>query len=278
MPTPAWPNFRGVVSIAGAVPVEVPMRLETADGEGSAAAWTIEIDRIAAAVTPRTRALIINSPANPTGWTASIEALQALLDLARKHGLWIIADEIYGRIVYEGARAPSLHDVIEADDRVLFIHTLSKNWAMTGLRLGWIETPAVLAPLVANLIQYSTSGVAVPLQRGAVAALEYGEPFITRQLERFRRSRDHLCRGLAATGKVRFAMPHAAFYLFAAFEGRPDTRALAFTLVEQAKVGVAPGSAFGQGGQDYVRLCFARDPQEVEEATRRLVRWAEESL
>ncbi|WP_158806691.1 pyridoxal phosphate-dependent aminotransferase [Beijerinckia sp. L45] len=276
VPTPAWPNFQGVVAIAGAVPVEVPMQLE---GAGTAdAAWTLDIARIEAAITPRTRALIINSPTNPTGWSASVDELRALRDLARHRGLWIIADEIYGRIVYDGARAPSFHDVIEADDRVIFIHTLSKNWAMTGLRLGWIEAPPALGPTIANLIQYSTSGVAVPLQRGAAAALEYGEPFIARQLERFRRSRDILCQGLAATGKVHFARPTAAFYVFAAFAGRPDTRALAFTLVEEANVGVAPGSAFGQGGQTYVRLCFARDPNQVADATQRLVRWVETAL
>ncbi len=269
VPTPAWPNFQGVVSIAGAVPVEVPMQLA---GEGADAAWTLSLAAVAAAVTPRTRALVINSPANPTGWTASRDELRALLDLARERDLWIIADEIYGRITFEATRAPSFHDVMEPHDKVMFIHTLSKNWAMTGLRLGWIEAPACLAPAVASLIQYSTSGVAVPLQRAAVAALEGGEPFIARQLERFRRARDILCDGLAATGRVRFARPSAAFYLFAAFDGHADTRALAFTLVEQG-VGVAPGSAFGQGGEGFVRLCFARDPNEVAEATGRLARW-----
>ncbi len=272
VPTPAWPNFRGVVSIAGAVPIDVPMRLEPGiDG----LAWSLDVAKIAAAVTPRTRALIINSPANPTGWTASVEELRALLAIAREHGLWIIADEIYGRIVYDSVRAPSFHDVIEPDDRVIFIHTLSKNWAMTGLRLGWIETPPSLSPYVANLIQYSTSGVAVPLQRAARAALEYGEPFLARQLERFRRSRAILTKGLAATGKVRFADPKASFYMFVAVDGHTDTRALAFTLVEKANVGVAPGSAFGRGGEAFVRICFARDPNEIEEATRRLARWIE---
>ena len=276
MPTPAWPNFRGVVSIAGAKPVEVPMRLQS--GEGHSVEWSLDIEQVVAAVTPRTRALIINSPANPTGWTAGLDDLRALLALARRHGIWIIADEIYGRIIFEGARAPSFHDVMDADDRVIFIHTLSKNWAMTGLRLGWIEAPPALSTAIANLVQYSTSGVAVPLQRGAAAALEYGEPFIARQVERFRRSRDILCRGLAATGKVRFAYPKAAFYLFAAFEGQPDTRALAFALVKKANTGVAPGSAFGRGGEGFVRLCFARDPRDIEEAATRLMTFIEQDL
>lgn len=273
VPTPAWPNFQGVVTIAGAVPVEVPMPFASHDG--AAPSWSMDLERIEDAVTARTRALVINSPTNPTGWTADHDTLRGLLSIARRHGLWIIADEIYGRIVFDGARAPSFHDVMEPDDRILFVHTLSKNWAMTGLRVGWIEAPPVLAPAIANLVQYSTSGVAVPLQRAAVAALSNGETFIARQLERFRRSRDILCRGLAATGKVTFAAPPAAFYIFAAFDGQPDTRALAFRLVEEANVGVAPGAAFGQGGERFVRLCFARDPNEIDEATRRLMRFAE---
>lgn len=276
VPAPAWPNFQGVVALAGARAIEVPMQFRPDGDEG--AGWTLDIDLLAAAITPRTRALIINSPANPTGWTASLADLRAILDLARRHGLWVIADEIYGRITFDDARSPSFHDVMEARDKVLFIQTMSKNWAMTGLRLGWLEAPPELGPAIANLIQYSTSGLAVPLQRGAVAALEFGEPFLARQAARFRRSRDILCQALAATGKVSFAKPRAAFYLFARFDGRPDTRALAFDLVEQANVGVAPGSAFGQSGADFIRLCFARDPRDVEEAGRRLAAWAGREL
>jgi len=159
------------------------------------------------------------------------------------------------------------------DDRILFVQTLSKNWAMTGFRVGWLEAPAELGATIENLIQFTTSGVPVFTQRAATAALAEGEPFLARQIERWRASRDILCKGLAATGRVRFFRPAAAFYLFCAIDGFPDSRALALRLVDEAGVGAAPGAAFGPGGEGWLRFCFARDPAEIAEATRRIVRW-----
>jgi aspartate/methionine/tyrosine aminotransferase len=264
-PSPVWPNFDGAVALAGARIVSVPMT----PGDR----WSLDVDRLAGAITPATRAIIMNSPGNPTGFTATRDELVAILALSRAHGLWIIADEIYGRIVFRGARAPSLHDVMDADDRVLFLQTLSKNWAMTGWRVGWLEAPPALGAVIENMIQYTTSGVPVFVQRAAIAAIEHGEDFFAEQLTRLRRSRDILCAGLAETGRVRFARPDAAFYLFCAIEGQTDTRGLAKRLVDEAGVGVAPGSAFGPGGEGYVRLCFARSPEQIAEATRRFQVW-----
>jgi aspartate/methionine/tyrosine aminotransferase len=265
VPSPAWPNFRGAITLSGARAVDVPM----IPGER----WSLDIPRLAAAVTPATRAIVVNSPGNPTGFTAMRDELIALLALARQFGLWIIADEIYGRFVYSGARAASFHDVMEADDRVLFVQTLSKNWSMTGWRVGWLEAPPALGATIENLVQYTTSGVPLFNQRAATAALDQGEEFIASQIARTRESRDIMCVGLAKTGRVRFAHPDAAFYLFCAIEGFADTRSLAMRLVDEAGVGVAPGSGFGAGGQDYIRLCFARSPEQIAEATRRLAHW-----
>jgi aspartate/methionine/tyrosine aminotransferase len=136
--------------------------------------WSLDVDRLAAAVTPRTRAIFVNSPSNPTGWTADRETLAAIVDLARRHGLWIIADEIYSLFHYDGGRAPSFMDVMEAEDRILFVNTFSKNWAMTGWRIGWLTLHPSLQQVFENLVQYATSGVAAFMQRGAVAALEEG--------------------------------------------------------------------------------------------------------
>jgi aspartate/methionine/tyrosine aminotransferase len=265
IPSPAWPNFDGAIALAGARGVHVPMV--------GGVRWSLDIDRLKAAINPATRAIIINSPGTPTGFTATLAELSASLDLSRRHGLWIIADEIYGRIVYQGARAPSFHDVMEPDDRILFLQTLSKNWAMTGWRIGWLEAPPALGPIIENAVQYTTSGVPVFTQRAAIAAIEGGEAFFADQLIRMKRSRDILCDGLAATGRVRFAQPDAAFYLFCAIDGETDTRTLAKRLVDEAGLGVAPGSAFGAGGEGYVRLCFARSPDQIAEATRRFVAW-----
>src|SRR5690606_23276364 len=128
--------------------------------------------------------------ANPTGWTASEEELAAILRFARSRGLWIIADEVYSRFVYDGSpRAPSFYDVAERSDQILYVNTFSKNWAMTGWRIGWLAAPEPLGKVIENLIQYSTSGVAAFMQRAAIAALEEGEEFARGQVERAQRGR-----------------------------------------------------------------------------------------
>jgi len=267
VPTPSWPNFAAAVGVAGARAVELPM---TFGNRG----WTLEIDRLAAAITPATKAIFVNSPCNPTGWTATRAELAEILALARRHDLWIVADEVYGRFVYDGStRAPSFHDVAEPDDKLIFVNTFSKNWAMTGWRIGWIEAPAVLGDVIENLIQYATSGVAVFMQRAAVAALDEGEPFLAEQVARIAESRTILCDALAAEGRVRFAVPEGAFYLFFAVDGVDDPARLGLRLVDEANIGLAPGTAFGTAGTGWLRLCFARGPQRIEQATARLVDW-----
>lgn len=266
IPTPAWPNFAAAIGVAGAKAVCVPMDLE----QGR---FRLDLDKLAAAITPKTRALVINSPANPTGWTATKDEMAALLALARKHGIWIVADEIYGRFVYgEAPRAASFHDVMEAEDRVLFVQTFSKNWAMTGWRIGWIEVPAAFGQIVENLIQYSTSGSPVFVQRAAVAALDEGEPFVAEQIARAREGRRIIAEGLKATNRVSLAAPDGAFYQFFSVDGREDSRALAIELVDTANVGLAPGTAFGPGGETGLRLCFARKASDLVEVVARLQR------
>lgn len=265
VPTPAWPNFHGALTVSGATTRMVPMQFDEASG------WQLDIADIVAAITPQTRALCINSPANPTGWTATREELAALLDLARTHGLWIIADEIYGRFFYDGPRAPSFRDVMQADDRILFVQTFSKNWAMTGWRVGWLEAPEELAQTIVNLIQYSSSGTPAFLQNGAIAALRGGEAFIAQQVTQARRNRGILLDALRASGRFRAAPPPGAFYLFFGVSGVSRSRELAFSLVDQAGLGLAPGTAFGEGGEGYIRLCFLRRSEDIAEAARRLV-------
>ena len=217
VPSPAWPNFAGALAANGARAVFVPLDR----GE----AWRLDPERLAAAVTPATRAIFFNSPANPTGFVATRAELIAVLDIARRRDLWIVADEIYGRLTYDGRRAPSFHDIMAPDDKILFVQTLSKNWAMTGWRIGWLEAPPAFAPVIENLVQYSSSGVPVFIQRAAVAALDQGEAFLADLAQRMRASRDILSDGLKATGRVRFSRARRARSISSARSTANPTRA-----------------------------------------------------
>jgi len=259
-------EYRAAIAIGGARPVSVPMGFGN-DG------WTLDLDRLFDAAGERTRAIFINSPANPTGWTASGDEIRAIVAFARQRGLWIVADEVYHRYFYEGEHSPSFYDVGEPDDQIIFANTFSKNWAMTGWRIGWLSAPPALGGVIENLIQYSTSGVAAFMQRAATVALNDGEDFIGKQVARARIGRAIVCDGLVATGRARFAEPPGTFYLFFTVDGFADTRGLARRLVDEANVGVAPGTAFDGNGGEFMRLCFARDAGQLEEATDRLAAW-----
>lgn len=266
VPVPTWPNAAAAVGVTGARPVEVPMSF-------SDNGWQLDLDRLEAACGPNTRAIFVNSPANPTGWTLDHDGLKAVLDIARRKNAWLIADEVYHRFHFGGDRAPSFHDVAAPEDRILYVNTFSKNWAMTGWRIGWIEASPALGDVIENLIQYSTSGVAVFMQRAALAGLARGEEFVAYQVERARVGRDIVCDALAASGRVRFARPEGAFYLFFSIDGEPDVKQLGFRLVDEANIGLAPGTAFGGAGAGFMRLCFARGEDSLAEAMDRLVNW-----
>jgi aspartate/methionine/tyrosine aminotransferase len=264
VPTPAWPNAAGATGLIGAHPIEVPMQFGNSG-------WTLDLDRIAAAITDRTRVIVMVTPSNPTGWTATHDDLRAVLALARRHGLWIVADETYARFWYgDGERAPSFLDIMAPNDQLLFVNTFSKNWCMTGWRMGWIVAHPSLGQVVENMIQYSTSGVAQFMQRAGVVALDQGEDFVRAQVARARASRDIACDILGRTGRCRFGVPQGAFYLLFSVDGESDSEALARRLVDEAQAGLAPGTAFGAGGEHFLRLCFARDPAQIREACERI--------
>jgi aspartate/methionine/tyrosine aminotransferase len=261
--TPAWPNISAALEISGARSLGVPLRFENCK-------WTIDIERLEAAITPRTKGIFVNTPSNPTGWTATHQDLAALLGLARKHGLWIMADEIYALYYYAGGRAPSFLDIKEADDRIIFVNSFSKNWSMTGWRVGWIVAPPETGQVMENLVQYSTSGVAQFMQKGAATALDEGDDFVRSNIEKATRSRDILCDALIATNRVETLKPDGAIYAFLKVDGITDSRLAALDIVDKTGVGLAPGTAFGPGGEAFLRACFLRDPAQVADAAQRL--------
>lgn len=265
--SPTWPNIVSAIQIAGAKAVGLPLTF--ADGR-----WSLDFDRLEAMITPKTKALFINTPSNPTGWTATKDDLKRVLEIARRHGIWILADEIYALYYYgEGERAPSFLDVMEEGDLVLFANSFSKNWSMTGWRVGWIVAPPEIGDVLENLIQYSTSGVAPFMQRGAVAALDQGDSFVAENIARATQARDILCDRLIATNRVETLKPEGALYAFLKIDGITDSRKAAFDIVDKTGVGLAPGTAFGAGGEAFLRACFLRNPRQIEEAADRLSRY-----
>ncbi len=264
IPSPAWPNLGEAVRIAGGAPVAVPYR-QGADGR-----FTLPLADVLAAVTPRTRVIVVNSPSNPTGWVMPLAEMEALRDAARERGLWILSDEVYNHFTYGNSIAPSFLQICTPQDRLVVASTFSKNWAMTGWRAGWLVYPEGLAGAFDKLGQYSTTSIPTFLQHACIAALEEGDGVIRTMVARCAESRAIMVEGLSRLKGVTVFPPEGAFYLMARVETGERSLDLAFRLLQEAKVGVAPGTAFGPEGEGFLRICFAISPDLAREAVRRL--------
>ncbi|RPI44245.1 MAG: pyridoxal phosphate-dependent aminotransferase [Betaproteobacteria bacterium] len=262
--TPLWPNLVEIPKVLGAHVECLPL-------DFSPAGWTLDLDRLLSALTPGTRALYINAPNNPTGWTITREEQKQILDHCRRLGIWIIADDAYDRMWFGvGRAAPAFLDIAEKDDRLVTTNTFSKSWSMTGWRIGWLVAPPELAVQVGKLIEYNTSCVPVFVQRAGLAALQSGEPVIRRTVERYRRARDFLIPKLNAIPGVEAALPAGAIYAFFRVEGMTDSLAFCKKLVVDAGLGLAPGAAFGPEGVGFVRWCFASSEERLADGIERL--------
>jgi aspartate/methionine/tyrosine aminotransferase len=229
------------------------------------------VQRLLAQLKPGTRALYLNSPNNPTGWTIRREEQRAILEHCRRYGIWIFADDAYERLYFgPGSIAPSFLDIMEDGDRVISTNTFSKSWLMTGWRLGWLVVPPGLAADLGKLIEYNTSCTPVFVQRAGIAAVTGGEPVIQRSLERFRRARDFLVAELRKVPKVEVAVPDGTMYAFFHVQGMTDSLAFCKRLVREHGLGLAPGAAFGPEGEGYLRWCFAAEQEKLADGVRRL--------
>ncbi|WP_203075295.1 pyridoxal phosphate-dependent aminotransferase [Falsiroseomonas ponticola] len=266
IPVPGWPNLGEAVRVTGGVPVTVPYR------QGAHGRFSLPLSDILAAVTPRTRIIVVNSPSNPTGWVMPMGEMEALLAAARERGLWIISDEVYNHFTYGNAIAPSFLQIATPSDRLIVTNTFSKNWAMTGWRAGWIVYPDGLAATFGKLGQYNTTSIPTFIQHAAVTALEEGDGFIRTMVGRCAEARAIMVEGLSRLKGVTVFPPEGAFYLMARVETGEKSLDLAFRLLREAKVGVAPGTAFGPEGEGFIRICFAISPELAREAVARLAR------
>jgi len=263
---PLWPNLQEIPKILGA-------RVTTVALDFSTAGWTLDAQKLLDALPPGTRALYLNSPNNPTGWTISREAQRAILEHCRRHGIWIFADDAYERLYFgAGGIAPSFMDVMHDDDRVISTNTFSKSWLMTGWRLGWLVVPPGVAFDLGKLIEYNTSCTPIFVQRAGIAAVTKGEAVIERTRERFRRARDFLVAELGKLPKVQVAVPDGTMYVFLRVEGMNDSLGFCKRLVREHGLGLAPGAAFGPEGEGYLRWCFAAEHDKLADGVGRLRR------
>lgn len=263
--TPLWPNIVEIPKILGADVVRVPLKV--ANGK-----WSLDLDRLLAALTPDTRLAIINSPNNPTGWTIEEDEVDAVLAHCRKHGIWVLSDDVYERLVHDPSRrsAPSFLRRYETGDRIISVNSFSKAWSMTGWRVGWLATPETLSNDLTKIIEYNTSCILEPVQRAATAALTQGEPEVAKIRAELTATRSLLVDELTRIPGVVVPEAGGAMYVLFRIEGFPDTLALAKRLVEEAGLGLAPGGAFGPEGDGWLRWCHAVQPDKLREGVSRL--------
>ena len=263
---PVWPNLTAQPVILGAQVTRVALRPQ-------GGAWKLDLDALFEAVTPRSKVLLLNAPNNPTGWTLSRAEQEAILAHCRRTGTWIVADEVYERVYFDGACAPSFLDVAEPDDRLIVVHSFSKSFLMTGWRLGWLVVPPTMIEAIGKLIEFNTSCAPVFVQRAGLAALAGAADFVPGLVQRLKNCRDTLLPQLAALPGVQVAVPAGGMYAFFRVEGQDDSLTFAKRLVTEAGLGLAPGVAFGAEAEGWLRWCFAsKDPQRLTQGVERLRR------
>jgi aspartate/methionine/tyrosine aminotransferase len=268
--SPIWPNIFQAAKVVGAEP-----RLVRLDEDWSAGRWHLDLDKLFDACDGRTKALFLASPGNPTGWMLAGEEQKIILDFCRARGIAILADEVYGTLVYGGgAHAPSFLTIADDEDAVFAINSFSKPWAMTGWRIGWLVHPKSLEPAAAAMAQCNNTGATHFAQYGALAALSpEGDAFRKDLLDYCRKGRDVVDDWIGRQNRVRWLRPEGAFYGFLHVDGLKDSLAFCQNMVRNDKVGVSPGWAFSLGDardDSYLRICFAQDTSRLADALDRL--------
>jgi aminotransferase len=264
IPTPCFVSYQAEVILAGGVPVEIP----TFEENG----FQPRPEAIEAAITPRTKAILISSPNNPTGGVATLQVLEGIAHIAEKHDLIIVSDELYDQLVY-GVKHICFPGLQGMWERTILLGGFSKNYAMTGWRVGFAAAPAgILAGLV-RIHQYTIMSAPTTAQDAALAAVKNGSEEVTLMREEYDRRRKLIVPGLNQLGLPTFE-PHGAFYAFPNITAAGmDDETFAQKLLEEERVAVVPGSAFGPGGEKYVRCSYATAYEKIEEALRRMERF-----
>ena len=262
--SPAYAIFSTAVIMAGGEPRPAPLARQ---GDR----FVLDLDRVRTAIDSNTRLLIVNSPSNPTGWVISENEQRALAEMADRHDLVILADEVYERLISDqGAIAPSVARMISDRERLIVINSFSKTYNMTGWRLGWAQTSERTIKAMYKAVEFMTSNPAAMVQQAGITALRDGEPYIAELRHHYRQRRDQVRAALSELPGVSLPEPQGAFYAFPQFRNMRDSTAFTAALVRETGVALAPGVGFGRDGEGYIRVCFASTEATVGEALSRL--------
>ena len=252
---PSWPNIAETFRICGANVSVISLEVENKK-------WALDLERLLSAITHETKAVLINSPNNPTGWTMSTEDQLRLLNHCRQTNTWIVADDVYSRLYYQGEYAPNFLKIAGKSDLLISVNSFSKAWSMTGWRLGWITAPKEMEAVLAMLTEFNIAGPAGFIQAAGSEMLKSGEGEVAILRKRLSDAYALTAKRLTNIPRLNFIEPEGAFYCLFRVEGIKDSLSLAKDLCQKAKVGLAPGIAFGPEGEGCLRLCYAQ-PSEV---------------
>jgi aspartate aminotransferase len=263
VPDPGYPIYESLVRFIGGTPVPIPIRMQHD--------FRLDVDELASLITPRTRMIVINSPANPTGGVLTRGDLERIAELAQRHDLVVLTDEIYGRIIYDGVEHVSIASLPGMADRTIVLDGFSKTFAMTGWRLGYAIVPPSLVGMYGQLIINTISCAPTFAQVGAVEALRGPQGPVDAMVEEFRARRDLIVDGLNAIPGFRCLRPSGAFYAFPDISGTGLTGVeLAERLLQEESVCVLAGTAFGGVGVDHVRISYANSRENIGRALERI--------
>jgi aminotransferase len=265
IPEPCWTPYPAVVRLIGAVPRLIPLQVDNG--------FRLDVGALHRAVTPRTKALFLNSPHNPTGAIFDLSTLERVAELARRHDLLVVSDEVYEQICFDGQTAPTISALPGMQELTAVVSGFSKTFSMTGWRIGYVALPRPLVrPALLTHTNVNTS-INTFIQYGALAAIESAGPDVARMSAEYQKRRDEAVRCLQAMPNVTLTPGGGSFFLFPRFNGYSDDQQLALILLQEAHVATVPGSAFGPTGAGHLRLSFSCDMESIAEGLERLNRW-----
>lgn len=263
VPDPVWLNYIHVPHFFGTVPVSYSLKEEND--------YQIDLDEIESLITPKTKMLVINTPGNPTGVVQSQATLEKLADIAKKHDLIVVSDEIYEKLVYDGAKHVSIAALPGMKERTITLNGFSKCYSMTGWRLGYVAAPVEFIKAMVRVHAYINTCAPSFVQEAGITALEKAEPDVQVMVKEYQRRRDYAVSAINAIDGLSCKTPGGAFYIFVNIKALGKTSAeMADYLLDHAKIAAVPGSAFGPQGEGYIRLSYACSYERIVEAMERL--------